>query len=90
MSQSNPLPHDFGNQEPFLKLAKILGEQLILIQGKHVPQILVKWKSHNPTNATGKLLQEFQNDFPDFHLEGKVSFAGNAIVAVVRTKLGEP
>ena len=41
---------------------------------KIIPQLLIQWEGQDPSDATWENTHEFQQDFPDFNLEDKVSF----------------
>ena len=69
-----PLPARFKDSSPILQPAHVLGFRQISQLGKLCPQLLIQWEGQDPSDATWENTHEFQQDFPDFNLEDKVSF----------------
>ena len=69
-----PLPARFKDSSPILQPAHVLGFRQISQLGKLCPQLLIQWEGQDPSDATCENTHEFQQDFPDFNLEDKVSF----------------
>ncbi|XP_075515463.1 uncharacterized protein LOC142550108 [Primulina tabacum] len=52
----------------------VLAERIKHLKGQPCQQILVRWKGRSEEEATWESLEDFQGQFPDYHLEDKAHF----------------
>lgn len=82
----NPIPGE--EVHPVIEPLVICSARRVLRHGQVEPQILVQWKGQPPEAATWESTKEFQQMFPDFHLEDKVLFEDEGVDTAVEN-MGE-